>query len=96
MHSNVNMQAEMGFEEEDMPAEEGQELEVMVEDDDEFRVTVDGKEMSIHDVTEEDEDLMTNEERTTMCACSCALTCACGCIFVCMCSRALLSIKCAI
>ena len=88
----------MGFEEEDMPAEEGQELEVMVEDDDEFRVTVDGKEMSIHDVTEEDEDLMTNEERTTMCACSCALTCVCvcGCIFVCMCSRALLSIKCAI
>ena len=88
----------MGFEEEDMPAEEGQELEIMVEDDDEFRVTVDGKEMSIHDVTEEDEDLMTNEERTTMCACSCALTCVCvcGCIFVCMCSRALLSMKCAI
>ena len=72
----------MGFEEEDMPAEEGQELEVMVEDDDEFRVTVDGKEMSIHDVTEEDEDLMTNEERTTMCACSCALTCVCVCVDV--------------
>ena len=88
----------MGLEDEDMPAEEGQELEVMVEDDDEFRVTVNGKEMSIHDVTEEDEDLMTNEERTTMCACSCALTCVCvfGCIFVCMGSRALLSIKCAI
>ena len=78
----------MGFEEEDMPAEEGQELEIMVvEDDDEFRVTVDGKEMSIHDVTEEDEDLMTNEERTTMCACSCALTCVCVDVFLYACAR---------